>query len=88
MGKEKSAKVLFVGDKYQISKLVAAKHTLLNNKSIRVTPCEKALQIAARHPSFFDLLITDIMTPEVNGEDFAKQFNKLSPMTKVIYMIP
>jgi DNA-binding NtrC family response regulator len=86
MGKKKSLKVLIVGDNSQISKIVSDKETLLGDKPIRVKHCKKALEVASRHPSFFDLLVTDIM-PQVNDEDFAEQFTKLSPRTKVVYMI-
>jgi CheY-like chemotaxis protein len=86
MNMEKSAKVLIVGNNPQISEIVAEKKTLLSHKPIRVTHGEEALKIASRQPPF-DLLLTDIMTPEVNGEDFTIQFTKLSPKTKVIYMI-
>jgi DNA-binding NtrC family response regulator len=88
MGKKKSSKVLIVGDDCEFPEMVADKKNLLNCKSIRVKHCRKALQVASRHPSYFDLLITDIMNQKVHDEDFAEQFNKLSPMTDVIYMIP
>ena len=87
MDKKKSAKALIVGSNPQISNLVAEQEILLAHKPIRVSHCKKALKIASRHPSYFDLLFTDIMTYEVNDEDFAKQFAKLSPKTKVVYMI-
>ena len=87
MGKKKSAKVLIVGSNPQISNLVAEQEILLAHKPIRVLHCKKALKVASRHPSYFNLLFTDIMTYEVNDEDFAKQFVKLSPKTKVVYMV-
>ena len=87
MGKKKSAKVLIVGSNPQISNLVAEQEILLAHKPIRVSNCKKALKLASRHPSCFNLLFTDIMSYEFNGEDFAKQFVKLSPKTKVVYMV-
>jgi DNA-binding NtrC family response regulator len=87
MDKKESAKVLIVGSNPQISNLAAEQETLLAHKPIRVPHCKKALKVASRHPSYFDLLFTDIMTYEANDEDFAKQFAKLSPETKVVYMI-
>jgi len=83
MGKKKFAKVLIVGSNLQISSFVAGQEISLAHKPIRVPHCKKALKVASRHPSYFDLLYTDIMT----YEDFAKQFAKLSPKTKVVYMI-
>ena len=87
MFSEKSTKVLIVGDNYQISKIVNEKKSLLSHKPIRVSHCKKALQVASRHPSSFDLLLTDIMTQNVNGKNFVLEFAKLSPKTKVVYMI-
>ena len=87
MDKKKSAKVLIVGGNPQMSNLVAEQEILLAHKPIRVSNCKKALKVASSHPSHFDLLFTDIMTYEVNNEDFAKQFAKLSPKTQVVYMI-
>ena len=87
MGKKKSAKVLIVGSIPQISNLVAEQEISWDQKPIRVSNCKKALKVASRHPSCFDLLFTDIMYYEVNDEDFAKQFVKLSPKTKVVYMV-
>jgi DNA-binding NtrC family response regulator len=87
MSMKESSKVIIVGDNYQISKIVLDEKTLLSYKPIRVKHCNKALKVASRHPSFFDLLFTDIMPQEVNGEDFAEQFTKLSPRTKIVYVI-
>jgi DNA-binding NtrC family response regulator len=87
MFSKKSAKVLIVEDNYQISNIVKEKKTLLSHKPISVSRCKKALQVASRHPSSFDLLLTDIMTQKVNGEDFAQEFAKLSPRTQVVYII-
>lgn len=87
MGKKKSSKVLIVGNNCEFYEIIADKKNLLNCKSMRVKHNRKALQVASRHPSYFDLLITDIMNQKVHGEDFAEQFKKLSPLTDVIYMI-
>ena len=86
MRKKKSVKVLIVGDNPQIADIVAEKKTLLNHKCIKVSNGKKALQVASKQ-SPFDFLLTDIMTPEINGVGFAEQFTKLYPKTNVLYMI-
>ena len=88
MGKKKSPKVLIVGDNSELSKIVSEQETSLTHKPIRISHCKKALKVASRHPSYFDLLYADIMTYEINDQDFAKQFAILSPKTQIVYMIP
>ena len=87
-GKKKSATVLIVGNNSELSKIVAANKSLLNCKQTSVDSCEKALQVAISGTTFFDFLVTDLMNIKMDDEDFTKQFKKLSPSTKVMYLIP
>ena len=86
MRRKKSAKVLIVGNGRQISKIVAERKTFFGHKPIRVTNREEALEIVSKHPPI-DFLVTDIMMPEMPGENFVEQFTKLYPKANVIYMI-
>ena len=86
MRKKKSRKVLVVSNDPQMADFFAGKKTLLDYESIKVSNGELAFQVAAKQ-SPFDLLIADILTPEINGEDFADKFTKLYPKTDVLYMI-
>ena len=86
--KKKSAKVLIVGNNSELSENFAANKSFLNCKQTRVKSCEKALQLAAGETTFFDFVVTELINQKMDDEDFAKQFKKLSPSTKVIYMIP
>lgn len=86
--KKKSAKVLIVGNNSELSKFVAGNKPLIKCKQTRVKSCEKALQLAAGDTTFFDFLVTDLINLKMDDEDFALQFKKFSPSTKVIYMIP
>ena len=85
MRKKKSVKVLIVGDNPQIADIIAEKKSL-DHKCIKVSNGKEALQVASKQ-SPFDLLLTDIMTPEINDVGFAEQFTKLYPKTNVLYMI-
>ena len=87
MGRKKSHKVLIVGDNSQLNKIIAKQETTSPNKTMTVPQCKKALKVAARHPSYFDFLFTDIMTYNASNDDFAQQFAKLSPKTKIVYAI-
>ena len=86
MRKKKSVKVLVVGQYPQLADFFADKKPLLEYESIKVSNGELALQVASKE-SPFDLLITDIMAPEINGENFAEKFSKMYPKTDVLYMI-
>ena len=87
MGKKKSPTVLIVGDNPDLFRIVAGNKSLLKCKQTRVKNCDKALEVASHNSTFFDFLVTDLASPKVNDDDFAEQFIKLSPMTKVMYMI-
>lgn len=87
-GKKKSAKVLIVGDNSEISKFIAESKFLLKCEQTSVENCEKALQVVTGGSSSFDFLVTDLAKLKVDDVDFSKQFMKLSPSTKIIYMIP
>ena len=45
-----------------------------------------AMELAETHDGKIDLLITDIAMPEMNGREFAEQFNKRYPEIPVLYM--
>lgn len=47
---------------------------------------EQALQIAERHPQPIDLLITDLVMPQMGGRELAERINLLHPDTPVLYM--
>ena len=87
MDKKKSQKVLIVGNNSQLYKMVAEQEIFFAKKPITVSHCKKALKVASRHPSYFDLLFTDILTFEGDGQDFARQFARLSPKTQIVYTI-
>lgn len=85
MGRKKSEKVLIVGNDPRIA-VVAKQKSQGNQKPIKVSSGEEALQVASKLPPF-DLVLTDIMTPAINGVDFAEHFTKLYPQTNVLYIV-
>jgi two-component system, cell cycle sensor histidine kinase and response regulator CckA len=46
----------------------------------------QALQLEATHPGPIDLLLTDIVMPELSGPDLAKTFARRRPRAKLLYM--
>lgn len=45
---------------------------------------EEALDLEARQP--VDLLLTDVMLPEINGAELASRIRQRSPNTRVLFM--
>jgi CheY-like chemotaxis protein len=45
-----------------------------------------ALSLAEKHPDFIDLLITDVVMPEMNGPDLAEQLSRLRPTLMVLFV--
>ena len=49
------------------------------------TPLE-AIEIARQHTGEIDLLLTDVVMPEMNGCDLAKQLRSITPDFKILFM--
>ena len=47
---------------------------------------QEALRLAANHPGEIDLMLTDVIMPDMNGQDLAAQLEKTRPNTKSIFM--
>lgn len=46
----------------------------------------EALRLAARHEGKIDLLLTDVIMPEMNGRELARQLTAMRPGMKLLYM--
>ena len=85
MRTKESATVLIVDDDPIIRKIVAEQIALFGFQPILAASGKEALQLAKKQTQI-DLLLTDIMMPEMNGVDLAKQFVTLYPETKILFM--
>ena len=85
MRKKESATVLIVDDDPLILDIVAEQISLFGFQPILAASAKEALQLAQKQTQI-DLLLTDIMMPEMNGVDLAKQFVTLYPETKILFM--
>ena len=47
---------------------------------------QQALSVAAQHEGHIDLLITDVIMPEINGRELSEMLGNLRPDLKTIYM--
>jgi CheY-like chemotaxis protein len=46
----------------------------------------EALQVAGRHPGAIDLLVTDVVMPEMNGRQLAERLAALRPATPALFL--
>src|SRR4029077_18504428 len=81
-----SEMILLVEDAEPLRKLAQA---FLESNGFRVLSAqsgEAALEIAARHAGPFDLLLTDVVMPGMNGRVLAEQLSLRQPGLKVLFM--
>jgi two-component system, cell cycle sensor histidine kinase and response regulator CckA len=81
-----SEMILLVEDAEALRKLAQA---FLESNGFRVLSApsgEAALEIATRHSGVFDLLLTDVVMPGMNGRVLAEQLSLRQPGLKVLFM--
>jgi PAS domain S-box-containing protein len=81
-----SEMILLVEDAEPLRKLAQA---FLESNGFRVLSAqsgEAALDVAARHSGTFDLLLTDVVMPGMNGRVLAEQLSMRQPGLKVLFM--
>lgn len=78
--------VLVVEDEKAILNLAKSVLERLGYNVIAVQSPTQAIQIAATHRPPIDLLITDVIMPEMNGQQLRMEIRKRLPDTKVIFM--
>jgi len=81
-----SETILLVEDAEPLGKLA---RIFLETGGFRVSSAasgNEALEVAARYPGTFDLLLTDVVMPRMNGRVLAEQLLPRQPGMKVLYM--
>jgi signal transduction histidine kinase/CheY-like chemotaxis protein len=78
--------VLLVEDEAAILKLAERMLKKLGYRVIAANSPLEAIAMAQRHPEPIDLLITDVIMPELNGRDLADRLNEFLPGLKVLFM--
>ena len=53
---------------------------------LRASTPSRALELAQEHAGKIDLLVTDVVMPEMNGYELAEKLNRLCPGLKAVYM--
>lgn len=78
--------VLLVEDDDAILKLSERMLKKLGYRVLAVNSPLEAITMAQNHPEPIDLLITDVIMPELNGRDLAKRLQDILPALKVLFM--
>ncbi len=78
--------VLIVEDEISILNLGASMLEKLGYRVLTAATPGQALQQAAAHPGTIDLLVTDVIMPDMNGRDLAGRLTALYPDVRTLFM--
>ena len=81
-----SESILLVEDAEPLRKLAQTFLAAAGFRVLSAASGEDALEVAARHGGTFDLLLTDVVMPGMNGRVLAEQLSPRQPGMKVLYM--
>ena len=78
--------ILVVEDEVPILKLVTTMLSGLGYEVLSAISPSEALVVAKEYPGNIDLLVTDVVMPEMNGRELAGRLALLCPTIKALYM--
>lgn len=78
--------VLIVEDESAILELGLTMLERLGYKTLKAGTPGEAMELAGAHPHTVDLLITDVVMPEMNGRDLAARIAARYPQIKILFM--
>lgn len=81
-----SEKILLVEDSEPLKKLAQRFLEAAGFRVLAAPSGEEALEVAARYSGTFDLLLTDVVMPGMNGRVLAEQLLPRQPGMRVLYM--
>ena len=81
-----SEQILLVEDSEPLKKLAQKYLEVGGFQVLSAGSGEEALEVAARHAGTFDLLLTDVVMPGMNGRALAEQLMPRQPGMRVLYM--
>ncbi len=78
-------KILFVEDDYEVRKFMSKALKSLKYDIIEASNGMEALEIVKRNNIKLDLLITDVIMPEMGGKELAEEIVKIVPGIKILF---
>jgi len=78
--------ILLVEDEPGVRKLVRQMLVQQGYQVLEAGDAAESLSLVERHPGRIDLLLTDIVMPQMNGRELAEQLLAMLPGLKVMYM--
>ena len=78
--------LLVVDDDYDIASLIKISLEKIGLSVSSFTDPSLALEEISKRPSEYELVISDIRMPSMNGYEFVKQVTKMNPKVNVILM--
>jgi CheY-like chemotaxis protein len=81
-----SETILLVEDEGAVRQLVAETCKLSGYKVLEAANGEDALRLARQYDEGIDLLVTDIVMPQMGGNDLARHLGRSHPGLKVLFM--
>ncbi|MGE0084319.1 MAG: PAS domain S-box protein [Desulfococcaceae bacterium] len=81
-----SETILLVEDEHTILKMTAMMTERLGYKVLTAGTPDEAIGLAGGHSGRINLLITDVVMPDMNGRDLSERIKSISPGIKVLFM--
>jgi two-component system cell cycle sensor histidine kinase/response regulator CckA len=78
--------ILFVEDETVLRTMLSRMLSYLGYKVTTAMNAEQALEIFDRHDAGFDMLITDVILPKMNGKELYKRLKSIKKGLRVIYI--
>jgi two-component system cell cycle sensor histidine kinase/response regulator CckA len=78
--------ILLVEDEAGVRQLVREMLQLLGYRILEASNGPEAIRIFERHQGSIDLLLTDVIMPQVSGRELAERLKTLRPSLKVLYI--
>jgi PAS domain S-box-containing protein len=78
--------ILLVEDEEQVRTLAAAVLRRIGYRVLEASVPSQALALASRHPGTIDLLLTDVVMPEMGGRSLAEMLVARRPGLRVLFM--
>lgn len=81
-----SESILFVEDDEEVSRFAFDSLTSLGYHVSRAANGHLAFELFITREGKFDIIVTDLVMPELNGKEFVKKVKKIKPDIRVIYV--